>query len=541
MRLASLLILTLFQLTKPELPDGKALLQREAEALQNHSSYQYTEESTMQMTVSGFSVNVPMMKTLVQAAQPGRLRVEMKGQGEDTVTMTDGQTTWTYTPAHKRYTKEPGNAAALEALATPLNSDAQILANAVTRGSETLQLDGAPHECWVVESRVAKGSLDGMDLQDAVYVSWVDKETGIALQRNASAKMKDGPAPGATMQIKTVRQALKFDEPLPYSLFAFVPPADVKEEGAKEEGAKEEGAAVAQAAQPATPPQPGEPQAYVPFLNPTYRVEPQLPESEKAKGIRGMVEVLVTVSPAGLVSAAEALSGPESLRKPALDAVKQWKFQPVLRDHQAVFAYTQASVDFVDFTKPVTQQSLGLDIGDEMAAQQRFREMEARFPRSPEQILSDLEQDSNGRDGFERGFMLPQLAKAAVKAGALDKANQYANELIASAGNGGWNDGTAVHDGHMVRGLVALRNGNVQGAARDLIEAGKSSGGPQLNSFGPNMTLASELLEKGERDAVVEYLNMCKKFWMMGASKLDAWIAAIQAGNKPDFGANLLF
>jgi len=92
-----------------------------------------------------------------------------------------------------------------------------------------------------------------------------------------------------------------------------------------------------------------------------------------------------------------------------------------------------------------------------------------------------------------------------------------------------------------VRGLVALRGGNVQLAAKDLIEAGKITGSPNLSSFGPNMTLASELLEKGERDAVLEYLTLCKNFWTLGSSKLDAWINIIRAGGKPDFGANLLY
>lgn len=181
----------------------------------------------------------------------------------------------------------------------------------------------------------------------------------------------------------------------------------------------------------------------------------------------------------------------------------------------------------------------GLD--SEMAAGQRTEELQSRWPRSPAQVLADLEQDLVGRDNENRGYALPQLAKAAVKAGALDKASLYANELLTSAHAGDWNDGNAIHDGNMVRGLVALHSGNVEQAAKDLIEAGKTSGSPQLNSFGPNMTLASELLEKGQRDAVLEYLTLCKKFWTLGADRLDIWIDAIRTGGKPDFGANLVF
>jgi hypothetical protein len=93
----------------------------------------------------------------------------------------------------------------------------------------------------------------------------------------------------------------------------------------------------------------------------------------------------------------------------------------------------------------------------------------------------------------------------------------------------------------MVRGLVALRSGNVEQAAKDLIEAGKTTGSPQLDSFGPNMILASELLDKGQRDAVLEYLSLCKNFWKLGGARLDGWIDVIKSGGKPDFGANLLF
>jgi hypothetical protein len=100
-------------------------------------------------------------------------------------------------------------------------------------------------------------------------------------------------------------------------------------------------------------------------------------------------------------------------------------------------------------------------------------------------------------------FALPALAKAALDAGALDKAASYANEMLGSDPKGG-NYGQAVHDGNMIRGLVTLRRGNVAQAAQDLLDAGKTSGSPVLNSFGPNVTLAKELLEKGERDAVLE-------------------------------------
>jgi len=37
--------------------------------------------------------------------------------------------------------------------------------------------------------------------------------------------------------------------------------------------------------------------------------------------------------------------------------------------------------------------------------------------------------------------------------------------------------------------------------------------------FGPNVSLAKDLIEKGERDTVVEYFEACRKFWKVARSR----------------------
>jgi hypothetical protein len=92
----------------------------------------------------------------------------------------------------------------------------------------------------------------------------------------------------------------------------------------------------------------------------------------------------------------------------------------------------------------------------------------------------------------------------------------------------------------MVLGRIAVREGRIEDAKRFLIEAGKSPGSPQLDSFGPDMGLAKDLLEKGERDTVLEYFQLCRKFWEVGRrGKLDQWTKDVKAGKMPDFGLNL--
>jgi hypothetical protein len=94
----------------------------------------------------------------------------------------------------------------------------------------------------------------------------------------------------------------------------------------------------------------------------------------------------------------------------------------------------------------------------------------------------------------------------------------------------------------MVLGRVALRRDkNVSLARNFLLASGKTSGSPQLNSFGPNMSLAKDLLAAGDRDTVLEFFGECSVFWKNQFSKLDQWTAMIKGGGDPEFGANLRY
>jgi len=55
------------------------------------------------------------------------------------------------------------------------------------------------------------------------------------------------------------------------------------------------------------------------------------------------------------------------------------------------------------------------------------------------------------------------------------------------------------------------------------------------------MSLAKELLEKRERDTVVQYLDLCARFWTSDYGQLAKWKSEIRAGRIPNFGANLIY
>jgi hypothetical protein len=152
-----------------------------------------------------------------------------------------------------------------------------------------------------------------------------------------------------------------------------------------------------------------------------------------------------------------------------------------------------------------------------------------------------LTKDDSGDDSGKRSLVI-DLAKSAFEAGDVERAHTWAVELLSqgSTGKKDWNYGNAIHHGHIILGRIALLSGNIAEARQHLIEAGETPGSPQLDSFGPSMILAKELLEKGEREAVIQYFQLCANFWP-NHSQLEAWTATVKAGGIPNFGANLVY
>jgi len=167
-----------------------------------------------------------------------------------------------------------------------------------------------------------------------------------------------------------------------------------------------------------------------------------------------------------------------------------------------------------------------------------------RLPRtgpSPDLELQHLELVA-GTNTITRGPMLARLAQTALAAGSLAKAERYANEALAASKNGVfWWTGDAIHQGNIVLGRLALRNGDVGEASRYLLLAGKTPGSTSLAAQGPNMALARDLLARGEAATVLEYLEECGAFWGGNRGKLAEWMALIRAGLKPDFGVNVTY
>ncbi len=150
---------------------------------------------------------------------------------------------------------------------------------------------------------------------------------------------------------------------------------------------------------------------------------------------------------------------------------------------------------------------------------------------SPSQKLLELETKGIPNE-FERPRALAQLACAAFDAGDHEKARRYAEQALDVASqtavrrNSQW----AVFKAHTVLGRIAIRGDDIAPAGLHLTESARiTPGDAVLATFGPDMDLAKALLEKGQREVVLQFLDLCsssgretKGNWRVGAQQFVA-------------------
>jgi protein TonB len=77
-----------------------------------------------------------------------------------------------------------------------------------------------------------------------------------------------------------------------------------------------------------------------------HQVTPQYPLQARESGIHGTVVVEAVIGKDGSVRSVKAVKGNPLLVKPALDAVKQWRYKPYYLNGEPIDAETQISVNF---------------------------------------------------------------------------------------------------------------------------------------------------------------------------------------------------
>ena len=76
------------------------------------------------------------------------------------------------------------------------------------------------------------------------------------------------------------------------------------------------------------------------------RVDPQYPPSARQAGIYGPVVIHAIIDREGILQDIEVLSGPQQLRAAAVEAVRQWRYQPYQLDGYTVEVETTITIIF---------------------------------------------------------------------------------------------------------------------------------------------------------------------------------------------------
>lgn len=138
---------------------------------------------------------------------------------------------------------------------------------------------------------------------------------------------------------------------------------------------------------------------------------------------------------------------------------------------------------------------------------------------------------------------LASKMKAKFDSGNIDEARSLALNALKLVENEEMDqtNGEIIHDANMVLGRIAVVEGKIESAVDYLQKASKTVGSPALCTFGPNMSLAKDLIEKNQIDPVLEYFEACKKFWTYGEERLSKWEEDVKNHKMPDFNANLIY
>lgn len=161
-------------------------------------------------------------------------------------------------------------------------------------------------------------------------------------------------------------------------------------------------------------------------------------------------------------------------------------------------------------------------------------------------IIAFIQMSKNGakRRGRAWAFVGIVLAATLVVASVRIEAapwktrfdTNYANRLLGDhAYSGDADNAYAIYKGNLILAQAALNSGDVASTGRYLLEAATARGVPNIEENGPDVSLARTLLQLGQSDAVLEYLDRCRGLWPQGTPVLARWETAIRAGRLPNF------
>jgi peroxiredoxin len=163
----------------------------------------------------------------------------------------------------------------------------------------------------------------------------------------------------------------------------------------------------------------------------------------------------------------------------------------------------------------------------------------AEDPRERSRLFSEAMGFAADRD---KSTYLADVAKAEFEAGDDESATRDARRAVEAAAEllkrNPFQAATLTNAGNSVLGRIALAHGDAVEAKARLRASLEVADATDFRFAGPDMTLAGDLADAGELDAVLAYLESSRKFWPHDRGLLDHYVRSIKAGKKREAFAN---
>lgn len=299
MRAAISLIFVIFSVAfGQDSPEARAILDKVVQASKAGRSYRAeiggsAENEGMKIAVAGNAIFQP----------PGKFRAELTIGPNEILMVGDGSQTWIYQAAEKSYRRVVTGSRADPDAAMLAGGTANGLVAAQSAPDEDVMLNGSPVHCYVIAA----------DRGINHYIFWIDQTNYAILRAKASTVH-------TTLDLRI--EKLTWEPAFTGKEFVFTPP-----EGATELTNPTVGGTI----QAATL---------------VKRVSPEYPKDAKAAHIQGPVRFTALLGKDGTVKDLQLISGHPLLVQAAMDAVKQWVYQPTLLNGEAVEVRTEIVVNF---------------------------------------------------------------------------------------------------------------------------------------------------------------------------------------------------
>ncbi|MBZ5600687.1 MAG: DUF2092 domain-containing protein [Acidobacteriia bacterium] len=218
-------------------PEARKLIAESAAAIKKYQSYRL--ESIVTVDLRGARMDNHLeMPSSISVRRPDRMKIQSRSQAGTVNIVSDGEHTWFYLSALKKYVKRDavgspeaavGNSGLLPKNLPDLEHS--IKSTRIT-GEETIDVAGVKYPCWTVETAYGQILLPEQHLviRNAVQTSWISKAEKLSLQNTFRGEIDlAGVSEPVRMSQSTRTTLLRLNPKLLDSEFVFTPPANAKE------------------------------------------------------------------------------------------------------------------------------------------------------------------------------------------------------------------------------------------------------------------------------------------------------------------------